>query len=76
MAGYEEDIIHATEAAYDAGARTILSWSFMGAQSNNYASDNPQRTWELTVEAMRRIRSVERDRIWAEYRKKFNVEYK
>lgn len=76
MAGYEEDIIHATEAAYDAGARTILSWSFMGAQSNNYASDNPQRTWDLTVEAMRRIRSVERDRIWAEYRKKFNVEYK
>ena len=69
--GREEEIIHATEAAYDAGARTILAWSYMGGQSNNYASQNPQRTWDITVEAMRRIRSVERDRIWAEYRAKF-----
>ncbi len=69
--GYEEEIIHGTEAAYDAGARTIMAWSYMGGQSNNYASQDPQRTWDITVEAFRRIRSVERDRIWAEYRKKF-----
>ncbi len=69
--GTEEDVMLATEAAYDAGARTILSWGYMGSESNDYAAKNPQRTWDITVEAMRRIRSVERDRIWAEKRKEF-----
>ncbi len=69
--GCEEDIILATEAAYDAGARIILTWSYMGGESNDYHSANPERTWDLTVEAMRRIRAVERDRIWEEKRKQF-----
>jgi hypothetical protein len=69
--GREEEIVEATEAAYDAGARCILSWSFHGAESNDYRSENPERTWDITVEAMKRIRSMERDRILAENRKKF-----
>lgn len=69
--GREEEIIEATEAAYDAGARCILSWSFHGAESNNYRSENPERSWDMTVEAMKRIRSMERDRILAENRAKY-----
>ena len=69
--GREEEIIEATAAAYDAGARTILAWGYMGSESNDYRAQNPLRTWNMTVEAMRRIRAVERDRIWEENRKKF-----
>ena len=60
-----------TEAAYDAGARTILSWSFHAGESNNYASANPQKSWNMTVEGMKRVKSRERDRIWEENRKKY-----
>jgi len=69
--GREEEIIEATAAAYDAGARTLLAWGFRGSESNDYRAENPERTWNMTVEAMRRIRAVERDRIWEENRKKF-----
>ena len=67
-AGREEEIVWATEAAYDAGARTVLSWSFMGGESNTYRAGNPERCWEATVAGMRRIREMERDRTLAEHR--------
>lgn len=69
--GREEEIIEATEAAYDAGARTILAWSFHSGESNTYRSANPERSWLCTVEGMKRIKSMERDRILAENRKKY-----
>ena len=69
--GREEEIIEGTAAAYDAGARCILAWGYRGSESNDYRAQNPERTWNITVEAMRRIRDVERDRIWAENRKKY-----
>ena len=69
--GREEEIIEATEGAYDAGARTILSWSYNGAESHSYRSANPIRSWNCTVEAFRRIKDMERDRILAENRKKY-----
>ena len=69
--GHEEEIILATDAAYDAGARTILAWGYMGSESNNYAAANPTRTWDITVEAMKRIRSAERDAVLAEKRAKY-----
>ena len=67
--GREHEIITATEAAYDAGARTILSWSFMGGESNNYRSQNPEKTWAMTQEAFRRIKSMDRDEFLRENRK-------
>ncbi len=70
-AGDEEDIIVATEAAYDAGARCVLSWSFAAGESNNYRSANPEKAWRTMVEAFRRIRAMERDRILAENRIQF-----
>ncbi len=69
--GREEEIIEATEAAYDAGARTLLAWGYRGSESNDYAAQNPERVWAVTKEAMLRVRSMERDRILAENRKKY-----
>ena len=69
--GREDEIIIAAEAAYDAGARTILSWSYMGGEANNYRSENPVKTWRMTVEAFRRIKNMERDRLLAENRKRY-----
>lgn len=67
--GREDEIIIATEAAYDAGARTILSWGFRGCEANNYRAENPERSWMYTVEAMKRVKAMERDRILEENRK-------
>ena len=69
--GRESEIIIATEAAYDAGARTLLSWGFRGCESNNYRAENPERSWMYTVEAMKRVKSLERDRILEENRRKY-----
>ena len=69
--GCEEEIIEATEAAYDAGARTILAWSFGAGASNDYRSENPRRSWDMTVEGMRRIKSHHRDLVLEENRKRF-----
>ncbi len=70
-AGREDEIITACEAAYDAGARTILAWGFHGCESNTYRAENPERTWLYTVEGLKRIKNMERDRILAENRKKY-----
>ncbi len=69
--GSEREIIEATEAVYDAGARTILSWSFHGGESNDYRSENTVKTWNATKEGFRRIRDMDNDRILAENRKKY-----
>ena len=71
--GREEEIIEATAAAYDAGARTLLAWGYRGSESNNYAAENPERTWLATVEGMRRVRNMERDRILEENRQKYRI---
>lgn len=64
----EEDIVVATEAAYDAGARTIIAWGYYGSESNDYCAKNPYLAWARTCEAMRRIKNMERDRILMENR--------
>jgi hypothetical protein len=60
--GREEEIIYATDAAYDAGARTILAWGYHGSDANDYRAENPELTWKTTGDAMYRI--LERDRNW------------
>ena len=67
--GQEEDIVVAAEAAYDAGARTILAWGYYGSQSNDYAAQNAPVTWAKTCEAFARVRNMERDGILAENRR-------
>ena len=68
--GEEEDIVAATEALYDAGARTILAWGYYGSISNDYRAKNPLVAKVKTEEAFRRIWDKERDRIFAEARAK------
>ena len=67
--GREEEIVLAAEAAYDAGARTILAWGYYGSQSNDYAAKNCPLTWKKTCDAFERLTSFERDRILEEKRK-------
>ena len=69
--GREEEIIEATEAVYDAGARTVLAWSFHAAESNDYRSERVEKSWACTKEGFYRIKSMERDRILAQNRKKY-----
>lgn len=71
--GQEDDIILAAEAAYDAGARTILAWGFNGSESNDYAAKNPTVTWARTCEAFERLRNRHRDELLAEARRKKGI---
>jgi len=65
--GREEEIIYATDAAYDAGARTILAWGYHGSDANDYRARNPELTWKVTGDAMYRILERERNSIRARY---------
>jgi hypothetical protein len=69
--GTEDDIILACHAAYDAGARTILGWGINGCESNDYRSENPERTWNKMVDGMRRIKQIEYDRLVSEAQARF-----
>lgn len=55
-AGAEDEIYLAAEAAYDAGARTILAWSYRGGEACDYKADNCDMVWNITGNAMRRIK--------------------
>lgn len=55
-AGREDEIFLAAEAAYDAGARTILAWSHRGGEACDYRAANTDLTWKVTGEAMRRLK--------------------
>ena len=67
--GKEEEIVAATEAAYDAGARTILGWSYYAGISNDYGAQNAELAYRRYEEAMARIWNMERDRILEENRR-------
>ena len=60
-----------TDAAYDAGAKTVLSWSYRAAESHSYRSSNIERSRLCTVEGLKRIKAMDRDRILAENRRKY-----
>ena len=67
--GREEEVVQAVEAAYDAGARTILAWSYFGGISNDYAAKNAYLVRAKLNEAYRRIWDIERDKVREENRK-------
>lgn len=69
--GMEEEIVQATEAAYDAGARTIIAWGYFGSISNDYAAKDPYLVRAKLNQAYARIWGWERDRILAENRAKY-----
>ena len=69
--GREEELVEAAEAAYDAGARTIIAWSYSGGSSNDYTAHNPPVAWSRMMDGFARVRSMERDRILAQNREKY-----
>lgn len=69
--GCEDEIYMAAEAAYDAGARTILSWSYRGGEACDYKADNCDMVWNVTGDAMRRLKDRYLDEMREEKRKIF-----
>ncbi len=69
--GREEEIIYATDAAYSAGARTILAWGFHGSDANDYRAHNPELAWQTTGAAFGRILDREREQRLAKYRARY-----
>lgn len=59
--GCEEDIVAAYEGAFDAGARTIISWSYYGGEANDYSAENPAVVWAKNREGVRRVLDLERN---------------
>ncbi len=68
-AGRENEIMLAAEAAYDAGARTIIGWSFRSGEPNDYRAAKPEMAWNATCEAMKRLRNRHLDDALAEARR-------
>ena len=73
-AGDEEDVVTATDAAYDAGARTIIYWGYRGSEGNNYRAKKPDMIWQKVGEAAMRIRNRDRDLLRAQYRAELGIE--
>ena len=71
--GTEEEIYLAADAAYDAGARTIIAWSYRGGEPCDYRSDHCDMVWEITGDAMRRLRDRYQDEKRQEMRKMMGI---
>lgn len=50
--GREEEQWIAANAMYDAGARTILTWSFRGGEPNDYRCDCCEMAWDIAGQIM------------------------
>ncbi len=68
--GHEDEIFIAANAAYDAGARTIITWSFRGGEPNDYRCENCETAWEVTGEAMAYLRQRHFEKILNDIRAK------
>ncbi len=73
-AGTEEDMVYAADAAYDAGARTILYWGYHGSEGNDYRAKQPDLAWKTMGDAMARLLERDRNEKRIEIRKALNIE--
>lgn len=64
----------AADAAYDAGARTIISWSFRGGEAYDYRARNTDIVWNVTGDAMRRLTDRHMNEERNKIRKQLNLE--
>ena len=67
--GREDELMIAADALYDAGARTILTWSFRGGESNDYRAQNPDMIWAIQGEIMAHLRRRHFDAVLAGLRR-------
>jgi hypothetical protein len=72
--GREDEIIAATEAIYDAGARNIFVWGYRGSDSNDYRAEIPEFAWKATKDAFARITERDRSKRLSEIRKSLGIE--
>lgn len=73
-AGTEEDMVYAADAAYDAGARTILYWGYRGSEGNDYRAKQPALAWKTMGDAMGRLLERNRNEKRMEFRKSLKIE--
>ena len=71
--GREEEIIAATDAIYDSGARTIFAWGYRGSDANDYRAKAPDRTWYATKAAFERITERYRNELRDAARKNLGI---
>lgn len=71
LAGREEEIVEASDAAYDGGARTILTWSYRSGDACDFQSACPEMTWRAIGNAMGRLQERHRDERLAALRKEY-----
>lgn len=72
-AGEEEKIVTMADAAFEAGARTILFWGHHGCEGNEYRSANPMKSWASTKGAVQHLLQRERNRIITEAKKELGI---
>ena len=72
-AGCEEEIYEAADAAYDTGARNIIAWSYRGGEAVDYKADCCDVVWQVTGDAMRRLRDRYQDDVRADYRRRMGL---
>jgi len=71
--GYDEDIIAAADAMYDAGARNIFVWGYRGSEGNDYRAECPDSIWNAVGQAMQRITERWRDDCRTAIREQLNL---
>jgi hypothetical protein len=54
--GREDEMVIAADAIYDAGAKTILTWSYFGGESEDYGAQNCEMNWAIQGEICAHLR--------------------
>lgn len=70
-AGREEEIVAASEAAYDGGARNILAWSYRSGDACDYSAPCPEVVWRTVGDAMGRLKEMYRNECLEMNRRKY-----
>ena len=68
--GREDEMVIGAEAIYDAGARTILTWSYFGGESEDYRAQNCEMNWAIQGEICAHLRRRHFDKMLDEIRAK------
>jgi hypothetical protein len=66
----DDEMIIAANAIYDAGARTIFTWSYFGGESEDYGADNCELNWAIQGEICAELRRKHFNKMLDEIRAK------
>ena len=68
--GRDDEMILAANAIYDAGARTIFTWSYFGGESEDYRAANCELNWAIQGELCAELRRKHFNKMLDEIRAK------